>query len=127
MEQETICQFKSCRASTSCQHELNTQHSRRLLTNPSKKKQVLTCCKALALREGGTMSGVSAAGGSFPACFCWISHMANANCSGLSLPSWFMSHRFLKSSVRSLNGTQEHFGLCFRVFQSKPNEDIDLV
>ena len=45
---------------------------------------------------GGTMSGVRAAGGSLPACFRCISHMAKANCSGFNFPSCFMSHRFLQ-------------------------------
>ena len=55
-----------------------------------------TCICVLALIDGGTMSGVRAAGGSLPACFCWINHMANANCSGFNFPSWLMSQRFLK-------------------------------
>ncbi len=37
--------------------------------------------------EGGTMSGVKAAGGSLPDCLREMNHIANINCSGLSLPS----------------------------------------
>ena len=44
------------------------------------------------------MSGVSAAGGSLPACLRLISHMAKQNCSGFSFPSCFMSHKFLNLS-----------------------------
>ena len=45
---------------------------------------------------GGIISAVRDGGGSFPAIFCCISHIARENCSELSLPVCFMSHRFLK-------------------------------
>ena len=68
----------------------------------------LTASCPLGLIEGGTISGVNAAGGSLPDCFRFINHIARANCSGFNLPSCFISHKFLKVSLDIVLLTREH-------------------
>ena len=73
----------------------------------------LTASCPFGLILGGTMSGVKAAGGSRPACFLWMNHIARANCSGFNLPSWWISHKFLRKSKSFV-----HKSLTYWIFQT---------
>lgn len=65
--------------------------------------------------EGGTISGDNTLGKSLPWIFCWISHMARANCSLFNFPVWPISHNALKRNHKYCLLPKTYFLLPYQI------------